>query len=54
MEHIWGKQTERHKLGKYVLVEVTDDMLSDDHAIPTQSWWDDDCLEVIINEDRSG
>lgn len=37
----------------YVLVEVDDDMLSDDHAIPTQNWWDDDCLEVMIDEDRS-
>lgn len=37
----------------YVLVEVVDDMLSDDHAIPTQNWWNDDCLEVMIDEDRS-
>lgn len=37
----------------YVLVEVIDDMLSDDHLIPTQNWWDDDCLEVMIDEDRS-
>jgi hypothetical protein len=38
----------------YVLVEVVDDMLSDDHPIPTQNWWDDDCLEIFIDEDRSG
>ena len=37
----------------YVLVEVVDDMLSDDHPIPTQNWWDDDCLEVFIDENRS-
>jgi hypothetical protein len=37
----------------YVLVEVVDDMLSDDHSNPLQSWWEDDCLEVFIDEDRS-
>lgn len=37
----------------YVLVEVVDDMLSDDHTIPTQNWWNDDCLEVMIDENRS-
>lgn len=37
----------------YVLVEVTDDSLSDDHLNPLVSWWDDDCLEVFIDEDRS-
>ena len=38
----------------YLLVEVIDDMLSDDHPVPTQNWWDDDCVEVFIDEDRSG
>jgi hypothetical protein len=38
----------------YVLVQVVDDMLSDDHPIPTQNWWEDDCLELFIDEDRSG
>ncbi|MGE5393231.1 MAG: sugar-binding protein [Candidatus Saccharibacteria bacterium] len=37
----------------YVLVEVVDDMLSDDHANPLQNWWDDDCVEVFIDENRS-
>ena len=37
----------------YVLVEVTDDSLSDDHVNPLTSWWDDDCLEIFIDEDRS-
>jgi hypothetical protein len=37
----------------YVLVEVTDDSLSDDHPDPFTNWWDDDCLEVFIDEDRS-
>ncbi len=37
----------------YVLVEVVDDMLSDDHTNPLQNWWDDDCVEVFIDEDRS-
>ena len=37
----------------YILAENVDDMLSDDHANPLQNWWDDDCLEIFIDEDRS-
>jgi len=37
----------------YLLVEIVDDSLSDDHSNPLDSWWDDDCLEVFIDEDRS-
>lgn len=37
----------------YVLAEVVDDSLSDDHSNPLQNWWDDDCLEVFIDENRS-
>jgi hypothetical protein len=37
----------------YVLAEIVDDMLSDDHANPLQNWWQDDCLEVFIDENRS-
>ena len=37
----------------YMLVEVVDDSLSDDHSNPLQNWWDDDCLEVFIDENRS-
>lgn len=37
----------------YVLVEVVDDSLSDDHSNPLQNWWDDDCLEVFVDENRS-
>lgn len=38
----------------YMLVEIHDDSLSDDHANPLQNWWDDDCLEVFIDENQSG
>ncbi|MFA6402868.1 MAG: sugar-binding protein [Salinivirgaceae bacterium] len=37
----------------YLLVEVVDDSLSDDHSNPLDSWWEDDCLEVFIDENRS-
>lgn len=37
----------------YILAEIVDDMLSDDHPNPLQNWWDDDCLEIFIDEDRS-
>lgn len=38
----------------YLLVEVVDDVLSDDHTNPLQNWWDDDCVEVFIDENHSG
>ncbi|MCB8994618.1 MAG: T9SS type A sorting domain-containing protein [Bacteroidales bacterium] len=37
----------------YVLVDVTDDSLSDDHSDPLIQWYDDDCVEVFIDENRS-
>lgn len=37
----------------YVLVEVVDDSLSDDHSDPLQYWWNDDCLEIFVDENRS-
>jgi len=37
----------------YLLAEIVDDSLSDDHSDPLQNWWDDDCLEIFIDEDRS-
>ena len=38
----------------YLLVEITDDVLFDQHADPLHLYWDDDCLEVFIDEDASG
>jgi hypothetical protein len=38
----------------YILAEITDDLLSDDHASATDQYWEDDCLEVFIDEDDSG
>jgi len=38
----------------YLLVEITDDILFDQHADPRHLYWDDDCLEVFIDEDGSG
>jgi len=37
----------------YVLVEVVDDSLSDDHKDPLTNYWDDDCVEIFIDEDHS-
>lgn len=37
----------------YLLFEVVDNMLSDDHSNPLQSWWEDDCLEIFLDENRS-
>jgi len=38
----------------YLLVEITDDVLYDQHEDPLKLWWDDDCVEVFIDEDNSG
>lgn len=37
----------------YVLVEITDDVLFDQHKDPLTLWWDDDCVEVFVDEDNS-
>jgi hypothetical protein len=38
----------------YLLVEITDDVLFDQHADPRHLYWDDDCLEIFLDEDASG
>lgn len=38
----------------YALVEIKDDSLFDQYADPLELWWDDDCVEVFIDEDNSG
>ena len=38
----------------YILVEVVDDILFDSHRDPLVQYWDDDCVEIFIDEDRSG
>lgn len=38
----------------YVLVEVTDDVLRDVFDNPLERWWDEDCVEIFIDENNSG
>jgi hypothetical protein len=38
----------------YMLVELVDDILSDRHRDPLTNYWDDDCLEIFVDEDFSG
>ena len=38
----------------YILAEITDDILIDSHRDPLVQYWDDDCLEIFIDEDYSG
>ena len=38
----------------YLLAEIQDDILFDSHPDPLEAYWDDDCLEIFIDEDRSG
>ena len=38
----------------YLLAEISDDVLFDQHADPLLRYWDDDCLEIFIDEDGSG
>jgi len=49
----------RYKLGwkedaLYLLAEIKDDKLIDIYENPLTQWWDDDCLEIFIDEDNSG
>ncbi|MES2388052.1 MAG: sugar-binding protein [Bacteroidota bacterium] len=37
----------------YILAEITDDTLADTHKDGLVKYWDDDCLEVFFDEDRS-
>ena len=38
----------------YILAEIKDDTLIDKIKDPLVKWWDDDCLEIFIDEDNSG
>ena len=38
----------------YILGEFVDDILIDSHRDPLVQYWDDDCLEIFIDEDYSG
>jgi hypothetical protein len=38
----------------YILVEVTDDVLFDYYPDPLTNWWDDDCVELFLDENHSG
>ncbi len=38
----------------YILGEFVDDVLIDTHRDPLVQYWDDDCLEIFIDEDYSG
>ena len=38
----------------YLLAEISDDRLSDDYPNPFDNWWNEDTLEIFIDEDNSG
>lgn len=38
----------------FLLAEISDDVLIDTHANPVERYWDDDMLEIFIDEDASG
>lgn len=38
----------------YILAEITDDSLVDFHPDGLDRYWDDDCLEIFLDEDASG
>lgn len=40
--------------GLYLLIEITDDVLFDNNQDPLKLWWNDDCVEIFIDEDNSG
>lgn len=38
----------------YLMAEIQDDVLFDQYADPLYRYWDDDCLELFVDEDASG
>ncbi|NNK21700.1 MAG: sugar-binding protein [Winogradskyella sp.] len=38
----------------FLLAEIKDDILIDNEKAPLKAWWDDDCLEIFVDEDNSG
>jgi len=38
----------------YILFEVVDDVLYDTHKDPFKLWWNDDSIQLFIDEDNSG
>lgn len=38
----------------FILAEIIDDTLADTHPNGLDRYWDDDCLEVFLDEDHSG
>jgi len=38
----------------FILAEINDDILSDMHSDPLDSYWADDAVEIFIDEDHSG
>jgi hypothetical protein len=38
----------------FVFAEIKDDILLDIHSDPLERYWDDDCLEIFVDEDHSG
>lgn len=45
---LWNKEA------IYLLAEIHDDVLFDQHANPLIGYWSDDCLEIFVDEDKSG
>jgi hypothetical protein len=38
----------------YLMAEIVDDILIDSHRDPLTQYWDDDCLEIFLDENFSG
>jgi len=38
----------------YLKVEIRDDIIYDQYSDPLELWWDNDCVEVFVDEDNSG
>ena len=38
----------------YLIAEITDDNFYDRYSNPLDNYWNDDCLEIFIDEDNSG
>ena len=43
-----------HESALFLFVEIIDDIFSDQTVNPLENYWNDDCLEIFVDEDKSG
>ncbi|MCW8109812.1 CBM9 family sugar-binding protein [Alteromonas ponticola] len=54
-DDFWGRfKLAWNEEALFLIAEIVDDVVYDRHPDPLVNYWDDDCLEIFIDEDASG